>query len=181
MRLIKAFLVGAIGLFVIITLFSLLIPSRVRVSRAVLINNTTTNAVYQQIVNFDNWKKWHPIFTTDSAIIFWHPPAIVGKDSDCIILQRGKEVKIQLISADSNSVEFLLQAGGENDIDNDIVLSSLPGQNSVQVEWRAITKLHWYPWEKFYGIFIDQLTGPGYDAALNGLKEYLEGPKLPND
>jgi len=176
MRLIKAFLVGAIGLFVIITLFSLLIPSRVRVSRAVLINNTTTNAVYQQIVNFDNWKKWHPIFTTDSAKIIWHPPTIVGKDSGCIILQRGKEVKIQLISADSNSVKFLLQAEGENDIDNDIVISSLPGQASVQVEWRAITKLHWYPWEKFYGIFVDQLTGPGYEAALNGLKEYVESP-----
>lgn len=174
MRMIKAFLVGAIGLFIVITLFSLLIPSRVRVSRAVLINNTTANAVCQQIANFDNWKKWHPIFTMDSAKIFWHPPAIVGKDSGCIILQRGKEVKIQLISADSNSVKFLLQAEGENDIENDIVIKTLAPQNAVQVEWRAITKLHWYPWEKFYGIFIDKLTGAGYEAALNGLKEFIE-------
>lgn len=174
MRMIKAFLVGAIGLFIVITLFSLLIPSRVRVSRAVLINNTTANAVYQQVALLDNWKKWHPVFRIDSAKLISKPPAGGSKDSSYIILQRGKEVNIQLISADSNSVKFLLHAAGENDIENDIVLKTLAPQNAVQVEWRAITKLHWYPWEKFYGIFIDKLTGAGYEAALNGLKESIE-------
>ncbi|MEO6729735.1 MAG: hypothetical protein ABIN01_00865 [Ferruginibacter sp.] len=169
MRLVKAFVAGIAGLFIIITLFSLLIPSRVRVSRAVLINNTNSEAVYQQIANFENWKQWHPIFTLDSAKLY-----LGGPTSGCVILQRGKEVKLKLISADSTSIKFLLQADGENDIDNDIVISKLPSQNSLQVEWRAITKLHWYPWEKFYGIFIDKLTGPGYEAALDGLKDYLE-------
>lgn len=174
MRLIKAFLVGAIGLFIVITLFSLLIPSQVRVSRAVLINNASNGGVYQLVANFENWKKWHPIFTVDSANLYWHPPAIVGKDSGCIIMHRGKDVRIRLIAADSISIKFLLQADGENDVDNDIVITSLPSQNAVQVEWRAITKLHWYPWEKFYGIFIDNLTGTGYEVALNGLKDFIE-------
>jgi hypothetical protein len=177
--MIKAFLIGAIGLFVVITLFSLLIPSRVRVSRAVLINSTTANAVYQQTALLDNWKKWHPIFTMDSAKLIKQEPTSGGKDSSYIILQHGKEVKVQLITADSNSVKFLLQAAGENDIENDIVLKTLASQNAVQVEWRAVTKLHWYPWEKFYGIFIDKLTGAGYEAALNGLKEYIEKPTVP--
>lgn len=181
MRLIKAFLVGAIGLFVIITLFSLLIPSRVRVSRAVLINNSSQGQVFGQIAAMNNWKNWHPIFKLDSARLISLAPANGSKDSGYSILQRGKEIKIQFVSADTNSVKFLLQASGENDIDNDIVISSLPGQHAVQVEWRAITKLHWYPWEKFYGIFVDQLTGPGYEAALNGLKEYLEGPQSPKE
>jgi hypothetical protein len=42
------------------------------------------------------------------------------------------------------------------------------------VEWRSLTRLHWYPWEKFYAIFMDKITGPGYEAALNGLKEIVE-------
>ena len=84
-----------------------------------------------------------------------------------------------LISADSTSIKFLLQAEGENDIDNDIVITRYPSQQSVQVEWRAITKLHWYPWEKFYGIFIDKLTGPGYEAAFKGA-EGIYGKKPPS-
>ncbi|MEO5891778.1 MAG: hypothetical protein ABIQ31_16140, partial [Ferruginibacter sp.] len=96
-----------------------------------------------------------------------------GKDSGCMIMHRGKEIDIRLISADSTSIKFLLQSEGENDIENDIVLTALSSR-SVQVEWRAITKLHWYPWEKVYGIFIDKMTGPGYENALNGLKDYME-------
>jgi hypothetical protein len=178
MHLIKAFLVGATGLFIIITLFSLLIPSNVRVSRAILINNTNTVSVYQQIINFENWKNWHPIFRVDSAKLNWQPPAIAGKDSVCIIRHHGKDVIIQLLSADSTSIKFSLKSQGENDISNDVVITSSPAQKSVQVEWRAITKLHWYPWEKFYGIFIDKLTGAGYEGALNGLKEFMEKSTL---
>jgi len=174
MRLVKAFLVGAIGLFIIITLFSLLIPSRVRVSRAVLINNTGSDAVYRQVASVKNWINWHPIFTMDSAKMSSHPAAITGKDSGYVFNHRGKDISMTIHSADSVSIQFLLEPDGENDIDNDIVITSLPSQNAVQVEWRAITKLHWYPWEKFYGIFIDKLTGPAYEAALNGLKDYIE-------
>ena len=174
MRVIKAFLVGATGLFIIITLFSLLIPSRVMVSRGVVVNNASAGGAYRQVAGFENWKNWHPIFTVDSAKIYRHLPVIAGKNSGYLIKHRGRDVKVKLISADTTSVKFLLQADGENDINNDIVLTALPAQNAVQVEWRSITKLHWYPWEKFYGIFIDKLTGPGYEAALNGLKDYME-------
>lgn len=175
MRLIKAFFAGGIGLIIIITLFSLLIPSKVRVSRGIVINNTSVNAVSRQVAYLDNWKKWHPIFTVDSAKLYCTVPATGGgEDSICHIIHRSKDILISLVSADSASIHFLLQAKGENDIDNDIVITSLTSQNAVQVEWRAIIKLHWYPWEKFYGIFVDKLTGPGYEVALNGLKDFIE-------
>jgi len=176
MRLIKAFGVGATGLFIIITLFSLLIPSRVRVSRAVQIYNTSVSKVYPQIARFNNWKNWHPVFTLDSACLKCKPAAIIGKDSGCIIRHQGRDIEIRLLSTDSISTQFLLQAEGENDVHNDIVITGLPLQQAVQVEWRATTKLHWYPWEKVQGIFMDNITGPGYEAALNALKRYLEKP-----
>lgn len=175
MRAIKAFLVGATGLFIIITLFSLLIPSNVRVSRAVVINNATAAQVYGQVANFENWKKWHPVFTLDST-----KSGVTGeelKDGSYRIVNHGMKVHLQMESADSASVKFLIQVEGDNDIDNDIVITPLPSQQAVQVEWRAITKLRWYPWEKFYGIFIDKLTGANYEMALNGLKSYLEFPQ----
>ena len=45
----------------------------------------------------------------------------------------------------------------------------------MQVEWNAVTRLKWYPWEKFYGIFIEKSSGQGYEDALNSLKTYVEG------
>ncbi|MEO6548309.1 MAG: hypothetical protein ABIN94_09930 [Ferruginibacter sp.] len=173
MRLIKAFLFGAIGLFIIITLFSLLIPFTVRVSRVIVINTLNPGELYGQVANFENWKKWHPIFTTDSATIY--PQYSAGRrDSVYVILHRGKQINITRINADSVSVKFLLHAKGENDIENELYFTTLPQQQSVQVEWRVINRLKWYPWEKFYGIFLDKLTGPGYEAALQGLKTFIE-------
>ncbi len=174
MRLIKAFLFGMAGLFILITLLSLLIPSKVNVSRVVVINNTAVDKVYQQVANFDNWKKWHPIFTVDSAKLYWNPPTIMGKDSGCIIMHHGRKVSIKLISSDSSSIKFLMHAQGEHDIENNIILTPIPSSQSVHVEWRTTTRLHWYPWDKFYAIFLDKISGPGYEAALNNLNAYIE-------
>jgi hypothetical protein len=170
MRLIKGVFVVMISLFSIITLFSLLIPSSVRISRAVVINNANAAEVYRQIIPFENWKNWHPIFTADSAV--FSREAI---DKSVHIIHRQQDILLLLQKADSNSVQFLLQTKGANDIQNEIVIHTLASQQAVQVEWRTITRLNWYPWEKFYGIFLDQLTGASYEGALNGLKGFLEG------
>ncbi len=172
MRFVKAFLAGATGLFIIITLISLLIPARVQVVRTVIINNVAPAIVLQQVADVNNWKNWHPVFTLDSAVV--KPSVAVGALKKYTILHRQKESTIILQNADSSSIDFLLQAAGENDMSNQVTAIALPNQAGAQVSWKAVTQLHWYPWDKFYAIFIDKLTGPGYDQALNGLKEFLE-------
>lgn len=173
MRLIKAFLTGAIGLFLVMTLLSLLIPSNVKVSRTTLINNTTWVKVLEQVINLSNWKNWHPVFKNSDAKINVIPGAGTS-NSSADIIYGDKSAKLLITSSDSNSVKFTLQSPKENDILNEILISSIPNQANVQVEWRAFNHLKWYPWEKFYGIFIDKLTGPGYEQSLNDLKDYLE-------
>jgi len=172
MRFIKVFLAGAIGLFLVMTLLSLLIPSRVKVSRTTLINNTTKAKVVEQLAILSNWKNWHPVFkNSDAKIII---TAAGAKADTAEIVYGNKSAKLVITSRDSNAVKFILQSPGENDIQNEVFVSSIPGQYNVQVEWRALNHLKWYPWEKFYGIFVDKLTGPGYEQALGGLKDYLE-------
>jgi len=172
MRIIKGILVVIISLFSVITLFSLLIPSSVRISRAVVINNTNATAIFHQLLPFENWKNWHPIFTSDSASFNRD-----AKDGSFHIIHRQQDIVLDLKNSDSSSIHFLLKVKGENDVQNEIVIHSLPAQEAVQVEWRTITYLKWYPWEKFYGIFLDQLTGASYEEALNGLKIFVEGPQ----
>ena len=169
-RLLKAFTVGIICLFIVITLFSLVIPSNIKVSRLTVINNTTPAAVYEQISNLKNWKNWHPVFKNDSAIVTFTDPL----KNACDISYNGTTTHVAITSLSAQQIDLVLLSKKQNDIKVEIRLSNLPGQQSVQVEWKAITKLNWYPWEKFFGIFLDKLSGPGYEAALTGLKDFLE-------
>lgn len=176
MRLIKAFLVGIIGLFVMITLLSLLITSKVRVSRAVAISNTSAGKIYQQTADLKNWQNWHPMFKTGVAVIRFGNIS-GGKNATCDIVYKNKTTHLIITAVDSSFVQFTLQSPGENDIENELNFAQLTGDKEITVAWQALTHLHWYPWEKFYAIFIDRITGPGYEDALNGLKAFIE--KMP--
>lgn len=172
-RLVKAFIVGITGLFIVITLLSLLITSKVKTSRVVIINNTTAGKIYQQTADINNWKNWHPVFKPGVTIINITDTS-VGKNAACDIVYNNKTTHLVITSADTNSIKFNLQTSSAKDIENDLVITPIPLQHSVQVEWRVLNNLHWYPWEKFYAIFLDKITGPGYEDALNGLKNFLE-------
>jgi len=166
MRLVKGFILAMAGLFIMITLVSLLIPSRVVVSRGVEVNATAAK-VFAEINNLRNWQHWHPVFKNDSSKVSY-------SNSSCEWESNGKKNKF-LITADSaQRVTISLEREGENAVTNYISVLPLSDSNRVQVEWRAVNKLKWYPWEKFYGIFIERFSGPGYEDALNGLKGYVE-------
>jgi hypothetical protein len=172
-RVIKLFITVAAGMFIVMTLLSLLIPSTVSVSRTIIINNAVPADIYTQVAKLENWKNWHPV-VKDTAALFL--PETTNKDErdTYSIGYNGKISKLVLVAADSGSVKFLLQFTGEIYIENEIKFIAIPLQQNVQVEWQALNTLKWYPWEKFYGIFVDKLTGPGYEAGLKGLKQYLE-------
>lgn len=172
MRLIKAFLTGITGLFIVITLLSLLLPSEIKVSRAVVIN-ASSDKIMSQINDLKNWKNWEPMFASDSVTkIFSSATNQPGSFAD--ITYKDKQAHVQITSIDSSSIQFLLQAKNEDQINNEINVTRLENNKGQLVEWKALTKLHWYPWDKLYGIFIDRLTGPGYEDALNHLKSFVE-------
>ena len=169
MKFIKSFLFGITGLFCFATVLSLLIPSHIKVSRTILIN-ADREKIHHSIALLQNWQNWNPLFKNDSIKIVYTKP----DSSACEIIKNEQRSELVFLAKDSTSVKFKLQSKGEDEIQNEIILSSIPHQSAIQVEWRSDTKLKWYPWEKFYGIFIDKLTGPGYEMSLQALKNYLE-------
>jgi polyketide cyclase/dehydrase/lipid transport protein len=172
MRLIKFVFVGFASLFIVVTLISLLLPSEVKVSRAVVIN-APENKIYDDVADLRNWKNWHPSFQADSIVIRYSTPSF-GKGAYCNIVYHYQQTHLQITDADSSSIKFLTQLNGANNIENEINIIPVKELNSFQVEWSATTKLRWYPWDKFYGIFIDKLTAQGYQDALDDLKDSLE-------
>lgn len=168
MRLFKGFIIALIGLFIMVTLISLLIPSKVMVVRGTVVD-MPAEKIFPLISKLSNWKKWQPVLKEDSVKVSYS-----ADSSSCQWETNGKLNTLVIDSAKDNAVFVSLKRKGEADVKNVLMILPLSDSNTVQVEWRAVTKLKWYPWEKFYGIFIDKLSGPGYDAALKSLKEYVE-------
>lgn len=171
-RLFKGFFIVLAGLFTFITILSLFIPSRLMVTRAVVIN-APADTVFNEISDLKNWKHWQPVFINDSAKIKFNS-GTDGTSNSCEWDSKGKNNSIQLVQKQNYAVSAVLKRTGENEVQNTINVLPLADSNQVQVEWNVLIKLKWYPWEKFYGIFIEKVTGQGYEDALNSLKTYVE-------
>ena len=85
-----------------------------------------------------------------------------------------KKNTVEIKNKSVNSISAILKRTGENDVQNTISILPLADSNQVQAEWNVLIRLKWYPWEKFYGIFIEKISGQGYEDALNSLKSYAE-------
>lgn len=175
MRLVKGFLFAITGLFVVITLFSLIIPSRVITTKAVPVHASSA-VILQTIKDFNQWKLWNPVFKADSNnVIISNPP--VGK-SAFVKWKTGSATNTITITEEfGTGIRFTLSRPGENIVENTLKVLPLQDSSGYQVEWSALTKLKWYPWEKFAGIFVGDITGPGYEAALLSLQNYIEKEK----
>ncbi len=168
MKLVKAFFAGLIGLAVFVLLLSLLFPAHPRVQRTVLISGASEKSVMQRVADLRAWPRWHPLFTSGAVRIDATPTAGALRGH-----ARDKSIQFILQQSDSTAAEILIRAAGERDIRCRISCTPVPGMEQLRVDWVATHELAWYPWQKFYAIFIDQLAGPGYEAALQGLQQDL--------
>ncbi len=168
----KGFLIVMAGLFVFVTILSLFIPSKLMVTRAVVIN-AKADLVFNEISNLQNWKNWQPVFVNDSANIKFDTDAN-GISNSCTWVSNGKKNSLQITGKKDNTLSATLLREGEIDVRNTIRILPVTDSSQVQAEWSVLIKLKWYPWEKFYGIFIEKITGQGYEDALNSLKAYVE-------
>ncbi len=156
------------GLFLVMTLISMLIPSTIMTAKSVTVQCDSAK-LFNAVSDFKNWKKWHPVFIADSSKI-----TIDSSKNTATWSSSGKENKLVVTKNAYPELNFLLQRDGENDMDNTIYVNRVEEGGNMQVQWKSVVKLKWYPWEKFAGIFVEKLSGAGYEAALASLKKYVE-------
>ena len=170
----KAFLFVATGIFILVTLISLLIPSRVMTTKSVTIH-APKEKISAAIKDLQVWKKWHPVFKTDSTIRISVPSTGPGANIEWV--QADKKNNLTVKEDFPEGIKLSLDRPGEKPVENSILILPVEEAGTYHVEWRSLTKLKWYPWEKFAGIFVSDITGPGYEIALNELKKYIEIPQ----
>jgi hypothetical protein len=176
MRLIKMFLFVLLGLFAVITIIGLFIPSSVKISRGIIVT-ADSSKVYKELSDVKNWNKWLPWITADSGAVFQLSP-VTDKPGSYF---RWKGVKlnsagtITIQSIKSGEILLLHELKDMNKAEGGFRIRSTGANNNVtEVLWYMEYKLKWYPWERFFGIFTDRIIGSAFDKGLEQFKNYIE-------
>lgn len=147
MKLIKLGLLSAFFLSLLLFLMSLLIPSVVRISRAIDIN-APIEAIQPRLADLQEWKDWNEM----------------ARD----------EMEIKIVSASRDTITASWK-NGNNPVMSAFTLAESGGATVVQ--WYFDFQLDWYPWEKFGSIIFDKHFGSPMEKSLSNLKATIERPQ----
>jgi hypothetical protein len=162
MRLIKLALISAFVLFGILALIASLLPSQVRISRAVDIN-APKEKVLMHLYYLPAWRQWNKFI--DSL-------PILQMDNDYF---KNDKLELSIVHrTDSIIKASWKQPGGRVFESGYQLLQPALEEGRFTVQWHFDFKLRWYPWEKFQSILYDQQLGPVMEQSLATLKKKLE-------
>jgi hypothetical protein len=165
-RRVKLFIIGVVILLGFLCLITVFLPSKITISRWVLIN-ANEKAVATQINEFKNWKNRYPAFQSKNISAKISSPG----DSSFVILTNENEKKLSLALSKSSPEDINIRLTEEDQQPKTYRFILLPGSaGQTQITWNVNIELGWYPWKKLGGIFLDKVTGPQYEAVLQNLK-----------
>ncbi|MBS1567477.1 MAG: SRPBCC family protein [Bacteroidetes bacterium] len=162
MRLIKLVLISAIILFGIITAIASLLPSHVRISRAVDIARPA-RLVWPRLTDIGRWEDWN-----DFIQLYTNK----RRNGDSII---AAEMSIALPGRSDTLITAHWQQPAGYDFGSGYrVISYAHDSLRCTVQWYFDFHVKWYPWEKFQSIVYDQQMGPVMEHSLQNLKRQSE-------
>ncbi len=150
MKIIKLALISFIIFFGIATAFSLMIPSHIRLSKAVNVKNAP-DSVLSLIKDTGRWKEW------------W--PAIGAKANN---------IRIQQLRQNNSEVVLQLQQENRRPFVSGWQVHPLPSTDSLALQWYMDFNLSWYPWQKFSTLFYESTYGRMMQQGLGNIKHIVE-------
>lgn len=152
MRLIKLAFISFILLFGLVTAISLLIPSRIRLSKAVNVK-AERDSLFALIRNPAQWPRWHPAF----------------QQADTGALRR-HGITLQPLQLSDTLVTMEWRQAGRRPVVNGWVLHQFAEHDSLTLQWYMDFRLPWYPWRKFGSLFYEDTYGVMMEQGLQNLK-----------
>lgn len=165
-RIAKLGIISFILFFCLITLISLFIPSRIRISKAINIA-THTDSILNPVRDIEEWKKWYPGFDTIPVI------PLEGKEGQ-IIKAKVPGAEIILNEYNDSIVNASFIADRKRPVQQTWRRITYPAADSVTLHWYTEFKLRWYPWEKFSSLMFEGRYGTQMEKGLENLKNLLQ-------
>ena len=168
MRYIKFLLFAVLSLFIVLTAFSLLFPSDLRISRVINVTASKARTV-ETIADLRSWGQWNQFVRNTQLTNKQYSSPSGGKGA----WLSSDQLAVHEVEADSNGV--LLQwdlKGGKRYAGGFDLLTVNP--DSLTVQWWFDLHFRWYPWEKLGAFVYDRKLGPAMEESLDSLRSFLE-------
>ena len=161
MRFVKLAIISAVILFIVVFLFSLIIPSTVRVSRAIDIAAPKDSLVVK-LTDLRQWRQWNELSNYKELANEQFAENVITSEH-MTITKKGQPGDTLLTDWKQPNARVLNSGFTWIGDDGQLVL-----------QWYFDIKLRWYPWEKFGSIVFDKQLGPPMEKSLGNLKKLLE-------
>ena len=170
MRQVKSFIGAVLILIGLLSLVTIFLPSKVTVSKTILIN-AKDSAVRAQVEDLKNWKNWYPAFQNKNMIITQsiRNDTVFGELS----AENQNKLRVAIVIPQQSTINiFFADIKKQKENFQFLVVPGSAGKTNVTLNVNS--DLGWYPWKKLVGIFLDKITGPEYEAALKNIKKAAE-------
>ena len=144
MKIIKLGFISILAFAILITVFSLFIPSHIRISKATDIN-VSKELIMAQVSDTANWRNWYP--GADTVKVKSEISGIA--DSSLVINRKGRS-------------------------ESGFVFHNSGFTGTTTVQWYMDVHLRWYHWEKFSSLLLEKRYGPLMEKGLDNLKRHFE-------
>lgn len=155
MRVIKLALISIVFLFVVVTAISLLIPSHVRISKAINIAGEKEQ-VFALIRDTSQWKLWYPAFMPNEQSTNF------------------PEVNVQMRNENDSLIEMALQQSNKPEVINGWNLFEHGAADSLTLQWYMDFHMKWYPWRKFASLFFENTYGVMMQQGLENIRSIVQ-------
>lgn len=166
------FLIFILVISILIFLSSLLLPSRVTVSKSVLIN-ASAEKVSRQIIRFEQWENWYPAFKNEGVTVIKNPPKTGILASVTLKDKNEENIILNLIDSSQSRIDIEIETPSSTKVNYQFIITP-EMNNQTQLTWDINADLGWLPWKRIRGIFLDKFSGAQYEAALDSLKKASE-------
>lgn len=157
MRIIKLAVISFVFLFLLVTGISLLIPSHVRISKAIDVR-AESDSVFA-LLQKDKWPLWHPAFQPQNNVQ-------AGNDV--------QELQTKIIVQNDSVLALEMQQKESMVIINTWQLHTFENSTATTLQWYLDFNLGWWPWEKFGSLFYEDVYGKMMEQGLANIKEIVE-------
>jgi hypothetical protein len=165
-RLIKLGFISVIFFALLITGFSLFIPSHVIISKAINIG-ATRYSINGQLSDIAKWKNWYPGFDT--------LPLLGSEEMNGKLLSaKIRDISILITGNNDSVVSAEFRSNNKRPVINKWRTFIYTQTDSVTLQWSMDFHLNWYPWEKFSSLLLEKRYAPQMEQGLSNLKALLE-------
>lgn len=159
MRAVKLFVISIIVLLLLLVAFSSLLPSAVRISRAVDIT-VANEKLRATLIDLEQWEQWNEFIK-----VLTHKK---------VERKRISSKQLMVIITESNASTVSTRWVQQNGKSFPAVFNVINHDSVTTLQWYFDFTFKWYPWEKFSSIIYDKQLGPQMEQSLLNLKQLLE-------